>query len=94
MYRPDNWKKPYMVPTPSLLDLSTAERTDATRHLMNDAYEAGADAMLEALKKEGKYIDASKYPYGMVLNEVPPIQKLTRKFKGYILIIPDKPMEV
>jgi len=54
------------------------------------AYEVGADAMLEALKKEGKYIDASKYPYGVVLNEVPPIQKLTRDFKGYVVIIPEE----
>jgi len=62
----------------------------APEECTNFAYEEGADAMLEGLKEDGKYIDASKYPYGMVLNEIPPIEKLTREFKGWIIIIPEE----
>ena len=50
-YRPKDWKQPYLVPTPSLRELSVAQNTDATRFLMNDAYEAGADALWEYLMK-------------------------------------------
>lgn len=52
-------------------------------------YEDSADALLEALKREGKYIDASKYPYGFVLNDIVPVQKIDKDFKGWLIIIPD-----
>lgn len=50
--RPDNWKQPYTVPMPALKELALAERLDTTRFLINDAYEAGADAYEKALIAE------------------------------------------
>lgn len=81
MWRPKNWENHYAFMTGGAIP---------TYENQYQAFEAGADAMLELLKREGKYIDASKYPYGMVLNEIPPIQKLTRRFKGYVIIVPDE----
>lgn len=90
-WRPYGWELPHrFVITPSLLELSRAQDSDEVKFYQNEAYEAGADAMLEALRKQGKFIDASKYPYGFVLNEIHPIQKLKRDFKGYLIIIPDE----
>lgn len=86
MWRPKNWDNPYK--------LSDKAKEKGYALIPGDGwhygYEAGADAILEALKKEGKYIDASEYPYGFVLNEIPPIQRLTRMFKGWVVIIPDE----
>jgi len=89
MWRPEGWDASIIL-LDKLKVFVNPRRADKDATRLIGAVEAGADAMLEALKKEGKYIDASKYPYGMVLNDVPPIQKLTKKFKGYIVIIPDE----
>ena len=78
MWRPKDWDNPYL------------QQDDKGDYIDNRVFEAGANAMLEALEKEGHYIDASKYPYGVVLNEVPLAQKLTKEFKGYIVIISDE----
>lgn len=50
-------------------------------------FEAGATAMLVALKKQGEYVDASKAPYGYVFNAV---AKYPRTFKGYFVLIPEE----
>ena len=53
-WRPEGFSNPYdyKIPIPSLLDLDHAERNgDATKFLTHEAFEAGADAMLEALRK-------------------------------------------
>lgn len=42
------------------------------------AYEAGADAMLEALKKQGKYLEAGKMPM------------FTYPVSGHLVFIPDE----
>ena len=53
--RPEGWEKPYkFVPTPTLLELSLLAQTDLGHFVENETYEAGADAMLEGLKKEGE----------------------------------------
>jgi len=48
MYRPKDWKNPYKQGCPIFSEDFTDPNTGK-----NAAYEAGADAMLEGLKKEG-----------------------------------------
>ena len=50
------------------------------------AFEAGADAILEALKREGEYLhNTGLSPYGYVL-----VRSLKRGEKGYLIFIPGK----
>ncbi len=49
-------------------------------------YEAGADAMLEGLKKDGEYIHNNGLsPYGFVLGRT-----IKRGEKGYLAFIPEE----
>ena len=45
-------------------------KTRALTEGEKDLFEQGADAMLKALREKGKYIDASRYPYGFILNQI------------------------
>jgi len=86
-WRPEGWEYSKAI-IGDWDNVTSAKKWDIPHSFgWRDGYEAGADAILEALKKEGKYIDATEYSYGVVLNEVPPIQKLTRDFKGWVIII-------
>ena len=49
MYRPKDWKNPY---EPDGCEVSSNQMIDAGE-IEHNAFEAGADAMLEALKKQG-----------------------------------------
>lgn len=60
MYRPKNWKNPHEIPPPrvynnclSELEFTKIYEAECIPVEKHEAYEAGADAMLEALKKEG-----------------------------------------
>jgi len=74
-WRPKGWEVPELYI--GLLD-----------NLKQDAYEAGATAILEALKEAGEYVDASKAPYGYVFNN---IATYPRTFKGWFILIPEVP---
>ena len=79
VWRPDDWGNKY--------EGCEKKEIDWTDEDIQKAFEYGADAMLEALKKEGKYVDASKAPYGYVMN---PIGTYPRTFKGWLILIPEK----
>ena|SRR3990167_11247233 len=52
MRRPEGWERPHrFVRTPSLEELVEAQNTDEVKFYQNEAFEAGADALLEALQK-------------------------------------------
>lgn len=65
-WRPEDWKNP----TPDLLN-----------DIAYDAYEDGADAILEALRKHGEYTDGMASTLSI---NVRPEQK------GWLVFIPDK----
>ncbi len=74
MYRPKEWDNPNRNRSASLAG----------------AFEAGADAMLEGLKKEGKYADnlgkySKDYPYPMIL-----ARALEAGESGYLVFIPEE----
>ena len=101
-WRPEGFSNPYdyKIPIPSLLDLDHAERnSDATKFLTHEAFEAGADAMLEALRKGG--IEAET-DYNNILhcstianaitmiNSEGTLTNYNRSVKGHIVFIPDE----
>ena len=78
--RPEGFKNPYsLVDTATCnfvaVDIDEADRNNAAHF----AYEAGADAMLEGLKKEGKHTDT--LPHGFHIN----VDK-----RGYLVFIPEE----
>ena len=68
MYRPKNWKNPFK-----------GVKWTGDDHLVDDAYEAGADAILEALKERGKYNTAG---YGTT--------DFPQAREGWFVFIPDE----
>ena len=79
--RPNNWKNPHRamenIPFADLFDAHMRQKSDDRYR----AYEAGADAILEALKEEGKYTEG-KAPT-LSINVLP-------EQKGWLVFIPDK----
>lgn len=51
MWRPDDWKNPYLKPQPD---------RKAYTHIYYDIYEAGADAILKALTEKAHYASREK----------------------------------
>jgi hypothetical protein len=87
MWRPEGWKTPNIVALKEVkAGLVTADQVRYLTEQECKAYEAGADALLEALKKDGQFVnnDGLK-PYGMVL-----ARSLKRGEKGWLAFIPDK----
>jgi len=78
MWRPKNWDD-YYKPK----EVYGKIRFDVDRAL----FEAGADAMLQALKQQGEYVDASKAEYGYVFNH---IATYPRTFKGWFVLIEEE----
>ena len=76
MWRPDDWENNWE---------KEARKTFTS---LRDIYESGADAMLEALKKGGEYVDAEKAPHGYVFNHM---GSYPRTFKGWFVLIPEEP---
>ena len=74
MWRPDDWQK------------RIAGKYGAIAGSEGRMFEAGVDAILEALQEQGQYVDASECPYGLIYNETRP---LPRTFKGWLCIIPE-----
>lgn len=80
-WRPEGWKNPYFR-SGDFGDgqISWNEQPEFS------TFEAGADAMLEALKKEATYLkNDGTAPYGYVLGK---ILKLAEK--GWLVFIPDE----
>ena len=73
-WRPDDWINPYL-------------QQDETGDFVNSrVFEAGADAMLGAIKKDAQYLNNDgSAPYGMVL-----ARSLKRGDRGWLVFIPDK----
>ncbi|KKK76770.1 hypothetical protein LCGC14_2860290 [marine sediment metagenome] len=76
MYKPEGWKNPFDECVP--LDLSDK--------MARDAYESGADAMLEGLVKSSRRVDINEY--GGVNCYFPYL--LTIPAKGYLVFIPEE----
>lgn len=75
MYRPEGWKNPHNVH-----DVVQYMPQPKTARIEREAFEAGADAMLEGLKKEGQPTDRCN---GRV-------SKALLKKKGYLVFIPEE----
>jgi hypothetical protein len=99
MWRPNNWveiKKTAcrnrLSDLPDSIPKADCEHCPTEPLECSVDFEAGADAMFEALKKEGQYVDGSKAMFGVRYHSV---EAYPRTFKGYILVIPseyvDKP---
>lgn len=68
IYRPEGWENPYLIPRPCVYnrvlsesewgEIFKAEEPVVRKH---EAFEAGANAMLEGLKKEGERVDIATY---------------------------------
>ncbi len=83
MWRPkEGWKNPF---NPAAITVKNIFGGKPISH--NEAYEAGADAMLEALKGQGEFVDASKAQYGYVFNH---ISTYPRTFRGWFILIPEE----
>ena len=83
MHRPENWENPYSKQwrhpdTPEYSELS-----------MHEAYEAGANAVLEGLKGQGVYMTAGK---NGILHITPESTIYTASLitKGTLVFIPDE----
>ena len=68
MYRPKNWINPYL------------QRAESGDWVDSKTFEAGADAMLEALKKEGTHT----INHNVIPVTIPGVGK------GYVVFIPDE----
>jgi hypothetical protein len=81
-WRPEGLKNPFNRGAVVVMD---RENKPVSHY---DAWEAGADAMLEALKGD-RYIDCSKMDaFGYVLNDLPPKFRMRKNWKGWIVFIP------
>ena len=76
-YRLEGWVNPY--PRGSM-----AQPENIPELVLYDLYEAGADAMLEALRKDGKY-----FGRGSVVNEDAYPDKKWVNVSGYLVFIPE-----
>ena len=88
-YRPEGWNNPHPIPTMRIYD-GAITQDDATRIYRiernivakHEAFEAGADAMLEGLRKEGDKV----YQKGWGEIRVP----IKGEIKGRLVFIPDE----
>ncbi len=63
--RPEGWNNPWLgigEPIPELLKLVKLEQMPGYKTMTGQAFEAGADAILEALKKSGVYTYGNHTP--------------------------------
>jgi len=81
-WRPEDWNPDYTITL--LEDANSGDVAQYTNVIVKSAYEAGADAMLEALKELGKYYNDVEAPCKTiaVLQEI--------KERGWLVFIPDK----
>ena len=92
-YKPDDWdeKKKRAVSEKGMLPPQTEfpvviPSSLAWEMLKAQLYEAGADAMLESLKKNGEYLhNTGTMPYGYVLG-----RSLKLGDKGWLVFIPEE----
>lgn len=90
-YRPDGWKNPYPN---SALVFDDKPDLGISYHIV---FEAGADAMLEALRKEGRKVEAGRETFLVQLQGVKTdlvllpgsVQLPDIKTKGILVLIPD-----
>ena len=81
MYRPKNWLK-----TKRDIIAEAPLRAKANEENVVDLYEAGADAMLEALKEEAVECPANKEPFdfcGMTVHN-------SKSRRGWLVFIPEE----
>ena len=83
MYRPENWKNPYKKSTTE--DFGLGEQ--AVYGWEYPVYEAGADAMLEGLKREGSHLNGDTII--PAVGEYPEIH-CPGGNKGWLIIIPEE----
>ena len=88
MYRPKDWDNPYdkEVAVHNQADHEDYFYTGAE----NVAFEAGADAMLEALCKNGERVNIDRYPSNCIC-QVPVLVLIPAH--GVAVFIPDQPHE-
>jgi len=77
MWRPNDWENPHETGEP----LNWAASKEVACH---NAYEAGADAILEALKRAGKHIYTGGYAVNWEGERIIPAGA-----SGFIIFIPD-----
>ncbi len=84
MWRPDDWENPHKIGEP----LNWAAVNEADSYA---AFEAGADAILEELRRGGFFLDGRKLDLNQtgVLNTVA-LMNLTRRRKGMVVFIPEE----